>query len=57
MQGESGEFQARAAERLFVAVANQAVLDVLERGEQAEDAQRWLLSKDFEALQRLFSLS
>ena len=53
MQGQSSEFQTRAAERLFVAVVNQAILDVLEHGEEAEDAKRWLLSKDFDALQNL----
>ena len=47
MQAQSSEFQTRAVERLFVAVVNQAVLDVLEHGEEAEDAERWLLSKDF----------
>jgi hypothetical protein len=30
-----------------------AILDVLEHGEDAEDAERWLLSKDFDALQSL----
>ena len=54
MQGQSIDSQARAAERLFVAVVNQAILDVLEHGEEAEDAERWLLSKDFDALQILF---
>jgi len=54
MQGQSSEFQPRAAERLFVAVVNQAILDVLEHGEAAEDAESWLLSKDFDALQSLF---
>jgi hypothetical protein len=54
MQGQSGELQTRAAERLFVAVVNQAISDVLEHGEEAEDAERWLLSKDFDALQSLF---
>ena len=54
MQGQSSDFQARAAERLFVAAVNQAILDVLEQGEEAEDAERWLLSKDFDALQTLF---
>ena len=54
MQGQSSEFQARAAERLFVAVVNQAIMDVLEHGEEAEDAERWLLSKDFDALQSVF---
>jgi hypothetical protein len=29
-----------------VAVVNQAILDVLEHGEESEDAERWLLSKD-----------
>jgi len=54
MQGQSRDSQARAAERLFVAVVNQAILDVLEHGEAAEDAESWLLSKDFDALQSLF---
>jgi len=54
MQGQSSDVQARAAERLFVAVVNQAILDVLEHGEDAKDAERWLLSKDFDALQTLF---
>ena len=54
MQAQSSECQARAAERLFVAVVNQAILDILEHGEEAKDAERWLRSKDFDALQRLF---
>ena len=54
MQGQSIDSQARATDRLFVAVVNQAVLDVLEHGEAAEDAESWLLSKDFDALQSLF---
>jgi len=55
MQEQSSEFQTRAAERLFMAVVNQAILDILEHGEEAEDAERWLLSKDFDHLQRLFN--
>jgi hypothetical protein len=54
MQGQSSEFQSKSAERLFVAVVNQAILGVLEDGEEAENAERWLLSKDFDALQSLF---
>ena len=54
MQEQSREFQPRAAERLFAAVVNQAILDVLEHAEEAEDAERWLMSKDFDTLQRLF---
>jgi hypothetical protein len=54
MQGHSSEFKPQSADRLFVAVVNQAILDVLENGEEAEEAERWLLSKDFDALQNLF---
>ena len=54
MQGQSSDSQAKAAERLFAAVVNQAILDVLEHGEEAEDAERWLLSEDFDVLQHLF---
>ena len=54
MQGQSSNFQGRVAERLFVAVVNQVFLDVLEHGEEAEEAKRWLMSKDFDALQSLF---
>jgi hypothetical protein len=54
MQGQSNDSQAKATERLFVAVVNQAILDVLEHGEEAEDAARWLLSEDFDSLQNLF---
>ena len=54
MQGQSSDSQAKAAERLFVAVVNQAISDLWEDGEEAEDAERWLLSEDFDALQSLF---
>ena len=54
MQVQSSDIQARAAERLFVAVVSQAILDILEHGEEAKDAESWLLSKDFDALQSLF---
>jgi hypothetical protein len=54
MQGQSSDSHARAAKRLFVAVVNQAILDVSEHGEDAKDAERWLLSKNFGALQSLF---
>jgi hypothetical protein len=54
MQGQSSDSHARAAERLFVAVVNQAILDVLAHGEDAKHAERWLLSTNFGALQSLF---
>jgi hypothetical protein len=54
MQGHSSELKPQRTDRLFVAVVNQAILDVLENGKEAEEAERWLLSKDFEALQSIF---
>ena len=45
----------QATERLFLAVVNQAISDVLENGKEAKEAERWLLSKDFDALDRLFA--
>ena len=54
MQGQSVYLQLRPAERLFVAVVNQAILDVLEGGEEAEDAERWLLSRDFDDFHTFF---
>jgi hypothetical protein len=53
MRQEPSGIEQRGAERLFVAVVNQAVLDVLECGEEAEDAERWLLSNDFDDFQTL----
>jgi hypothetical protein len=54
MQEDSGEFKPQRADRLFVALVNQAISDLLENGEEAEEAARWLLSKDFDALVDLF---
>jgi hypothetical protein len=56
MQGQSSDLQLKATERLFVAVVSQAILDVLECGEEAEDSERWLLSKDFDDLCHVFPL-
>ena len=56
MPSQSNEVRAQATERLFLAVVNQAISDVLEKGEEAKEAERWLLSKDFDALDRLFAL-
>jgi hypothetical protein len=53
MQNKSNDFHAQAMERLFLAVVNQAISDVLENGKEAKEAERWLLSKDFDALNRL----
>jgi hypothetical protein len=55
MQRQSKEFHPQTAERLFVAVVNRAILDVLDNGKQAEEAKQWLLSKDFDTLEKLFA--
>ena len=55
MLRQSNEVRTQATERLFLAVVNQAISDVLENGKQAKEAERWLLSKDFDALDRLFA--
>ena len=52
MQSQSNEFSPRTV-RLFLAVVNQAIADVLENGKEAKEAERWLLSKDFDTLDRL----
>ena len=48
-------FHSQAAQRLYLAVVNQAIFDVLENGEEAKEAERWLRSKDFEVLDRLLA--
>ena len=55
MQSQSNEFRPQVAERLFLAVVNQAISDVLDSGKEAKEAERWLLSKDFDTLDRLFA--
>jgi hypothetical protein len=54
MLSQSNQVHAKATERLFLAVVNQAISDVLENGKEAKEAEQWLLSKDFDALDRLF---
>jgi hypothetical protein len=55
MQRQSKEFYPQATARLFVAIVNRAILDVLDNGEQAEEAEQWLLSNDFDTLEKLFA--
>ena len=55
MQRQSTEFHPQAAERLFVRIVNQAILDVLDNGEEAQEAEQWLLSEDFDTLEKLFA--
>jgi len=55
MLSQSNDFRPQATERLFLAVVHQAIADVLENGKEAKEAERWLLSKDFDALDKLFA--
>jgi hypothetical protein len=40
--------------RLYLAIVNRAILDVLENGKNSRAAERWLLSRDFDRLEELF---
>jgi hypothetical protein len=51
----SKEYDPKGAERLFLAVVNQAVSDLLENREEAKEAEQWLLSKEFDELVALLS--
>ena len=44
----------RGVGRLYLAIVNRAILDVLENGENSAAAEQWLLSRDFDRLQELF---
>ena len=55
MHTQSNEYHPHATERLFVAVVNRAILDVLDNGEEAEEAKQWLLGEDFDTLENLFA--
>jgi hypothetical protein len=48
MRYQSEEFHPEAARRLFLAVVNQAIFDVLENNEEAKAAEQWLLSEEFD---------
>jgi hypothetical protein len=55
MTYQSGEFHPHAAKRMFLAVVNQAIFDVLENNEEAKAAEQWLLSSDFDNLAELLN--
>ncbi len=48
MTFQTEEFRPEAARRLFLAVVNQAIFDVLEKNEEAKAAEQWLLSEEFD---------
>ncbi len=53
MTRQSEEFHPQAARRMFLAVVDQAIFDVLENNEDAKAAEQWLLSRDFDSLAEL----
>jgi hypothetical protein len=55
MTFESEELHPQAARRLFLAVVNQAISDVLENKKEAKEAEQWLLSAEFDNFAELLS--
>jgi hypothetical protein len=49
---QTEKFHPHAVRRLYLAIVNRAILDVLENGQKSREAKRWLLSRDFDSLQR-----
>ena len=45
------KLHAHAVKRLYLAIVNRAILDVLENGQESGEAKRWLLSRDFDRFQ------
>jgi hypothetical protein len=54
IEDQTEKFHPHAVRRLCLAVVNRAILDALENGQESREAERWLLSKDFESLQAAF---
>ena len=52
---QTERFHLYRVRRLCLAVVNRAILDVLENGKESREAERWLLSRDFESLQAAFN--
>jgi hypothetical protein len=48
---QTDKFHPHAVRRLYLAVLNRAILDVLENGQESREAKRWLLGRDFDSLQ------
>jgi hypothetical protein len=48
---QTEKFDPHAVRRLYLAIVNRAILDVLDNGQESREAKRWLLSIDFDSLQ------
>jgi hypothetical protein len=55
MSYQTDEFDLHTAKRLFLAVVNRAIFDVLENNEEAKAAEQWLLSEEFDNFAELLS--
>jgi hypothetical protein len=53
---QTEKFHPHAVRRLYLAIVNRAILDVLENGQESREAKRWLLSRDFDSLQAAVDL-
>ena len=49
---QTEKFRPHAVRRLYLAIVNRAILDVLENGQKSREAKRWLVSRNFDSLQR-----
>ena len=54
MSRQTNEFDPEATRRLFLTVIHQAITDVLENEGEAEAAERWLASIDFDCFLESF---
>jgi len=52
---QTKKFHRHAVRRLCLAIVNRAILDVLENGKESREAERWLLSRDFDTWQAAFN--
>jgi hypothetical protein len=48
---QTEKFHSHSVRRLYLAIVNRAILDVLENGQESREAKTWLLSRDFDSLQ------
>lgn len=55
MARQSEEFHPQAARRMFLAVVNQAISDVLDNNKEAKAAEQWLFSEEFDNFAELLS--
>ena len=48
---QTEKFHPHAVRRLYLAIVNRAILDVLENGQESREAKQWLLSRGVDTLQ------